>query len=71
MKELVRHMAASTGPRVAVAGFEKEVEVWDISTSVHVATFSTVLDFGGKLTKSLRASPGSLNGLRPFMVRNL
>ncbi len=48
MKDLVRHIAASAGPRVAIGAFEQHVEVWDMSMPSHVATFSTVLDFGGR-----------------------
>lgn len=45
----VRHLATSFGgSRAAAAAFERTVSIWDLQTGEHVATFQTVLDFGGR-----------------------
>ncbi len=44
----VRHISiAGKRPLVALAAFEKSVEVWDYASGERVAAFETILDFGG------------------------
>ena len=48
MKEPVRHLAGSAGPRVAVAAFTESVEIWDVVAVRRLSAFPTGLDFGGR-----------------------
>jgi hypothetical protein len=44
----IRQVAASTNAaRVALAERERTVSIWDVDPARHIATFPTVLDFGG------------------------
>ena len=45
---LIRHLASSwPGSVIAAAEFERTVHVWDLAASRHLATFQTIMDFGG------------------------
>jgi outer membrane protein assembly factor BamB len=45
----IRHLATSFSGSVVAAGeFERTVHVWDLAATRHLATFDTVLSFGGK-----------------------
>jgi len=45
---IIRHFASSWSSSViAAAEFEHTVHVWDVVTERHLATFATIMDFGG------------------------
>jgi WD40 repeat protein len=45
---LISHFASSwSGSVIAAAEFERTVHVWDVAESRHLATFPTIMDFGG------------------------
>lgn len=45
---LIRHLASSwSGSVIAAAEFERRVYVWDVAAERHLATFPTIMDFGG------------------------
>jgi WD40 repeat protein len=45
---VIRHFASSwSGSVVAAAEFEHTVHVWDVGAQIHLATFPTIMDFGG------------------------
>jgi len=44
----IRQLATSFSGSVIAAGeFERTVHIWDLDTKKHLATFVTILDFGG------------------------
>lgn len=46
---LIRHLSSSwSGSVIAAAEFERAVHLWDLSAEKHVATFPTIMDFGGR-----------------------
>src|SRR5262245_58500523 len=46
---LIRHFASSwSGSVIAAAEFERTVHVWDVAAERHLATFPTIMDFGGR-----------------------
>jgi outer membrane protein assembly factor BamB len=47
MKEDVRQIAGSQGPRVVVGAYKISVEVWDVGAAKRLSAFSTPLDSGG------------------------
>jgi hypothetical protein len=45
---LIRHLASTwSGSVIAAAEFERTVHVWDVAAEKHLATFLTIMDFGG------------------------
>src|SRR5579871_6731737 len=45
---LIRHLATSwSGSAIAAGEFEHTVHAWDLPAEKHLATFPTILDFGG------------------------
>jgi outer membrane protein assembly factor BamB len=45
---LIRHLATSwSGSVIAAAEFERTVYVWDVAGGRHLATFPTIMDYGG------------------------
>ena len=56
---LIRHLASSwSGSVIAAAEFEGTVHVWDVAAERHLATFLTIMDFGGT---RLAATPDGRN----------
>lgn len=45
---LIRHLASTwSGSVIAAAEFDRTVHVWDVAAPKHLATFPTIMDFGG------------------------
>jgi outer membrane protein assembly factor BamB len=45
---IIRQFAATwSGPVLAAGEFEKIVHIWDVESQKHLATFPTIMDFGG------------------------